>query len=246
MALPVHEHQAAEALLALAATPHRGEDEGDLLRRLACHAAHVPGVGAVGSSLTDGSGRPGQLAGSNDVAVQLERDQQELQEGPCLDTVRSCRPLTDVPLVHAHGHIRWPRFTRRALDAGFSAVTTLPLTCQDRVFGALILYHQHGVLHPDDVRWSRLLADAAAVGLAHRGVLREARCRSEQLQSALNSRVVIEQAKGMLAERLGCTVADAFDLLRQHARTHRVKIADLSIEIINNPATTGPFPRPPR
>jgi hypothetical protein len=246
MALPVHEHQAAEALLALTAAPHHGEDDGDLLRRLACSAAHVPGVEAAGCIRADSAGRPRHLAGSDEVAVQLERGQVELQEGPCLDTVRCGRPLADLPMLRAHSSVRWPRFTRRVLDAGFTAVTALPLICQDRVLGALVLYHQHGALRPEDVRWSRLLADAAAVGLGHRDVLREAHCRSEQLQTALNSRVVIEQAKGMLAERLSCTVADAFELIRRHARTHRTKITDLSAEIVNGPATTGPFPRPPR
>ncbi|MET7698868.1 GAF and ANTAR domain-containing protein [Streptomyces sp. NPDC005485] len=246
MAPPVHEHQAAEALLALAAAPHQGEDEGDLLRRLACSAVHVTGADAAGCSLADGgAGRPHRLAGSDDIAVQLEHDQVELQEGPGLDTVRSGRPLTDLPMVRTHGRIRWPRFTRRALDAGFTALSALPLTHQDRVFGALVLYHRQGVMHPEDVRWSRLLADAAGVGLAHRSVLHEAQCRTEQLQAALHSRIAIEQAKGMLAERLGCTSTEAFALMRRHARTHRVKVTDLSAEIVRGPADTGPFPKPP-
>jgi len=150
-----------------------------------------------------------------------------------------------VDAPHAQPRTRWPRFTRRALDAGFTAVTALPLRSHDRLLGTLNLYHQHGALHREDVCWCQLLAAAAALGLAHHDLLREARCRGEQLQGALDSRVVIEQAKGILAERLDCPVQDAFALLRRHARTNRMKLTDLCAQIIDGPADAGPFPRPP-
>ena len=244
MSLPVHQHPAAGVLLTLADARLRGEGEEAFLSRLARDAARVPGVDAAGCHLTGTDSRPRSQGASNEAAGQLERVQLELREGPCIETARSSTPLTNVPMLHAHSRTRWPRFTRRVLDAGFTAVTALPLRSHDRLLGTLNLYHQLGALHRDDVRWCQLLAAAAALGLAHHDLLQEARRRGEQLQGALDSRVVIEQAKGILAERLDCPVQDAFALLRRHARSNRMKLTDLSAQIIGGPADAGPFPRP--
>ncbi|MER5386154.1 ANTAR domain-containing protein [Streptomyces sp. NPDC002688] len=111
----------------------------------------------------------------------------------------------------------------------------------DRNLGALNLYHRHRAQSTLDARAGRLLADAAAIGLSHRALLDDLRSRERQLRVALESHVVIEQVKGLLAERLNCTVDDAFDLLRHHARSHQVILADVARAVVHDP-TEGPFP----
>ncbi|MEU9190892.1 GAF and ANTAR domain-containing protein [Streptomyces sp. NPDC048484] len=236
--------EVAAALLVLVDAPARGEDEERLLRRLAQGAADIPGVEAAACSLPGPEGVPGHLAASDERAHRLERLQAKSREGPCLDTSRGERPLTNIALTHPHSRTRWPRFTDHALTEGFTALTALPLAHQGRTMGALELYHQHNHLAPSDLRWARLLADATAVGLAHRDMLRDALVRGDQLQGALNTRLVIEQAKGILAERFDCDLQEAFDRLRGHARTNQLKLSALAALIVASPSDSPPFPRP--
>ncbi|MDQ1036205.1 GAF domain-containing protein [Streptomyces sp. V3I8] len=242
---PGRAQEVAANLLALADAPARGEDEAHLLRRLAQVTVLVPGVEEAACSLLGPAGAPGPMAASDGRARRLERLQAELREGPCPDVSRgrSRKPLADIPLSHPQNRTRWPHFTSRALVEGFTAVTSVPLVHQERTLGALDLYHQHGRLGPSGIRWALLLADATAVGLGHRDVLRDALGRADQLQTALNSRIVIEQAKGILVERFDCDLKEAFDRLRGHARTNRMKLADLAALIVASPADSPPFPR---
>ncbi|MFJ2771751.1 ANTAR domain-containing protein [Streptomyces sp. NPDC087300] len=246
MALAAHDLTMAPALVALANAPARGENDEQILRRLAAAAARIPGVDAAGCSITDDTGRPVLLAASNDIAGELEEVQRELVEGPGLDSRRIRKVLANVEMDHPHSRLRWPHFAPRVLQAGFPVLTTLPLNHHDRAIGSLNLYYRQGTLPREHLRWSELFADATATGLGHRDALRQAGVREEQLQNALDSRVLIEQAKGVLAERLDCTVGDAFDLLRHHARRNRLKLVQVAAEVVNNPATGGPFPRPER
>ncbi|MGW2231941.1 ANTAR domain-containing response regulator [Streptomyces formicae] len=244
MPLPPQDSSAAAALLAL--IDGSGDDEEDerVLERLARSAAAVPGVDAASCTIAAPPGGATRTAASDLVAEQLERVQQELEEGPCRDAARTRTALNDIPMVHPQSRVRWPAFTQHALDAGITAVTALPITHRGHLTGSLDLYHQHRALCPSDARWGQLLADATAIALAHRTALRSARTHHDQLQTALTSRVVIEQAKGILAERLDCTVDDAFDRLRKHARAHRIKLSDLSREVITHPHWATPFARP--
>ncbi|MGW2228673.1 GAF and ANTAR domain-containing protein [Streptomyces formicae] len=243
MSLAVHDLSMAPALVALAAASPHGESDEQLLRRLAATAARIPGVDAAGCSTVDETGQPEETAASSDVAADLERVQGELSEGPGPDSRRIRKTLANVEMPHPHSRLRWPHFAPRALQAGYPLVTTLPLCHHGRAIGSLTLYCRGGALRPEQLRWSALLADATAAGLGHRDALRQAGIREQQLQHALKSRVLIEQAKGVLAERLECTVDDAFDLLRHHARRNRLKLTQVAGEIVNSPATAGPFPR---
>ncbi|WP_055554833.1 GAF and ANTAR domain-containing protein [Streptomyces kanamyceticus] len=244
MPLPPQDPSAAAALLALIGGSGDDEEDERVLERLARSAAAVPGVDAASCSIVAPPGGASCSAASDVVAEQLERVQQELSEGPCRDAARTHRALNDIPMVHPQSRVRWPAFTQHALDAGITAVTALPISHRGHFTGCLDLYHQHRSLCPSDAQWGQLLAQAAAIGLAHRTELRNVRTHREQLQTALSSRVVIEQAKGILAERLDCTVDDAFDLLRRHARAHRMKLSDLSREVITHPHWDTPFARP--
>ncbi|MFJ2767125.1 ANTAR domain-containing protein [Streptomyces sp. NPDC087300] len=244
MSLPLQEPSDAAALLVLVDGAGADEEDARTLERLARSAAAVPGVDAASCTITAPPGVAPCSAASDLVAAQLERVQQELEEGPCRDAARTRTALNDVPMVHPQSRVRWPAFTRHALDAGITAVTALPISYRGHLTGSLDLYHQHRSLGPSDAQWGQLLARAAAIGLAHRTELRGARTHRDQLQTALSSRVLIEQAKGILAERLDCTVDDAFDRLRRHARAHRMKLSDLSREVITSPHWATPFSRP--
>ncbi|WP_342668410.1 ANTAR domain-containing protein [Streptomyces ochraceiscleroticus] len=205
----------------------------------------LSGAPAGGVLLADRQGQFPHMDASDDVVRQLVRLQIEHTEGPCLDTVRSGRRHLDLLLLHPHSRVRWPHFTPHALVCGFSAVTALPVRHRDHTFGALSLFHRHQSLPPAAVDACQALADAAALGLSHHRALREAQEHNAHLEAALRSRILIEQAKGILAERLRTVPADAFDRMRRHARAHRQKLIDLAAQIINGPAETGPFPRPP-
>ncbi|MBQ0853476.1 GAF and ANTAR domain-containing protein [Streptomyces sp. BH-SS-21] len=233
----------AANLLALVDAPAQGESEEHLLRRLARVTSLVPGVEAAACSLIGPEGTPWRMAATDERTRRLECLQAESRVGPCLDIARGKGPLANIPMSHPHSRTRWPRFTSRALSEGFTAVTALPLVHQDRALGALDLYHQHGGLGPAGIRWARLLADATALGLAHRDVLRDALVRGDQLQNALNSRVLIEQAKGILTERLGCDLQEAFEQLRGHARAKRMKLVDLAALVVADASDTSAFPR---
>ena len=124
---------------------------------------------------------------------------------------------------------RWPRFAAEALAAGFHSVHALPMRLRGTVIGALNLFHvEPGEMRQGDVDAAQALADVATIAiLQHRAAL-EAQVLNEQLNHALNSRVVIEQAKGMVAERLGLNMEQAFSRLRSHARNHNLRLVDVA------------------
>jgi GAF domain-containing protein len=143
---------------------------------------------------------------------------------------------------------RWPRFATEALAAGFHSVHALPLRLRGTVIGALNLFHiEPGEMRPVDVDAAQALADVATIAiLQHRAVL-ETQLVNDQLHHALNSRIVIEQAKGMVAERAGLDMQQAFAALRNHARHHNRRLADVAHDVITGhlaPATLGLPPTP--
>ncbi|OKI01877.1 hypothetical protein A6A06_12095 [Streptomyces sp. CB02923] len=231
------------ALLELA-DPAGEQDGSGPVERLAEHCLRLPGVQAGGVLLGRDREQPALAVGFGDAAARLERVQVELDEGPCRDAWRTGESLTDVPLRHPGCRDRWPHFTARALDEGFSATTALPVRYRARRLGALNLFHQHRALTRRAVTLGQALADAVAIGLAYRKDLNGLRDRAGQLQSALDSRIVIEQAKGALAERLGRTPDDAFVLMRGYARAHQRKLTEVARQVIAGPAGSGPFARP--
>src|SRR6185312_634485 len=134
-------------------------------------------------------------------------------------------PVVNQDLATVNG--RWPRFSVEALAAGFHSAHALPMRLRGTVIGALNLFNtQSGEMAPDDVEVAQALADTATIAiLQHRAAL-EAQVINEQLSNALNSRIVIEQAKGMVAERTGLNMEQAFSTLRAFARRNNRRLAD--------------------
>ncbi|PWU59160.1 transcriptional regulator, partial [Micromonospora globispora] len=136
---------------------------------------------------------------------------------------------------------RWPRFSAAAAEVGFAAVHALPMRLRSEVIGALNLFDtQPGALDQGKLRIGQALADVATIGLLQHRAIHRRDILTEQLQTALNSRVLIEQAKGVLAERLQVEVGEAFVLLRNGARSHNRRLSDLAQAIIDGSEQLAP------
>jgi transcriptional regulator with GAF, ATPase, and Fis domain len=205
----------------------------DFLHLLSDRAVQLLGASAAGVMLADPRGQLRLVAASSEAVRLLEIFQLEGEEGPCLDTVRTGQPVIAPDLRDAQQ--RWPRFAPAALQAGFTAVHALPMRLREHVLGGLNLFRDHaGPFDAADVRVGQALADTATIGLLHERNLRRAEVVGEQLQAALNSRVVIEQAKGKLAERAGLDMDTAFTALRNYARERNLRLSALAQSFIDS------------
>jgi GAF domain-containing protein len=222
----------ARALVELADTLVADFDVVELLTRLTDRCVDVLDVGAAGLMLVSLEGDLRVMASSSEAIRVLELFEVQSQEGPCLDCYRTGRPVVNQDLAVANG--RWPRFAAEALAAGICAVHALPMRLRGNIIGALNLFHTEPTQMRDaDVEAAQALADVATIAvLQHRAAL-EAQVLNEQLNHALNSRIVIEQAKGVIAERERLDMEHAFARLRTHARNHNRRLADVAREVID-------------
>lgn len=222
----------ARTLVELADTLVDDFDVIDLLTRLADHCVEVLDVEAAGIMLAGPDGHLRVMASSSEAMRVLELFEVQAQEGPCLDSHRTGLPVVNPDLASFDG--RWPRFAAEALAVGFHSVHALPMRLRGSVIGALNLFRtESGEMTPDDTEIAQAFADVATIAiLQHRAKL-EAQIIKDQLTHALNSRVVIEQAKGMIAERLDLDMERSFAALRNHARNHNVHLADLATAVIS-------------
>ena len=204
----------------------------DFLHVLTDRSVQLLDVSAAGLLLADPRGELRVVAASSEAARLLELFQLQNDQGPCLDCFRTGRPVEATDLaVEAR---RWPRFATAARQAGFAAVQALPMRLREQIIGALNLFRADaGAFAPGDVRVGQALADVATISLLHERNVRLSDILNEQLQTALNSRVVIEQAKGKLAERLGLDMDQAFSLLRGYARARNLRLSDLAQAFID-------------
>ena len=206
-------------------------DVAELLTRLADACVDVLDVSAAGLMLAGPDSTLRVMASSSEAMRVLELFELQAKEGPCPDCYRSGSPVVNQDLARTHG--RWPRFAPRALAAGFGSVDALPMRLRGTVIGALNLFHtEAGGMQSADVEAAQALADVATIAiLQHRASL-EAQVVNRQLQTALSSRVVIEQAKGMVAERAGLDMEQAFTALRLYARNHNLRLVDVAGAVI--------------
>ena len=213
-----------------------GFDVIDFLHVLTDRSVQLLDVSAAGLLLADPRGELRVVAASSEAARLLELFQIQNDQGPCLECFRSGQPVTAADLGAAAQ--RWPRFAPAARQAGFAAVQALPMRLREQVIGALNLFRVGpGAFSSADIRVGQALADVATISLLHERSMRHSDTLTEQLQAALNSRVIIEQAKGKLAERLGVDMDQAFDLLRDRARTSNRRLSDLAQAFVNGAET---------
>lgn len=233
----------ARALVELADSMVADFDVVELLTLLADRCVHVLDITAAGLMLAAPGGELRVMAASSEAMRVLELIEVQSQEGPCLDCYRSGQPVVNQDLAAAAA--RWPRFAPAALAAGFHTVHALPMRLRGTVIGALNLFHlELGEMRQADIDAAQALADVATIAiLAHRAA-REAHVVNDQLNHALNSRIVIEQAKGMIAEREGLNMEQAFARLRTHARNHNLRLADIAQDVISGILAASALDRP--
>ncbi|TDC64672.1 ANTAR domain-containing protein [Micromonospora sp. KC207] len=213
----------------------------EFLHALTERCVELLGVSAAGLLLTDQRGTLQVVAASSERTRLLEQFQLQTDQGPCLDCFRTGQPVSvaDLTLTTA----RWPRFTAAAADVGFAAVHALPMRLRSEVIGALNLFEvRPGALDKGKLRIGQALADVATIGLLQQRAIHRREILTEQLQTALNSRVLIEQAKGVLAERLQVDVDRAFAILRDGARSRNRRLSELSQAVIDGSEQLVPGP----
>jgi len=202
-------------------------DVVDLLTGLADRCVSVLGVSAAGVMLASPAGRLGLIASSSEVMRLLELFELQAQEGPCLDAFRTGERVEREDLEAESG--RWPSFSAAALREGFQSVSALPLRFRDVTLGALNLFSvTQAPMAEGDVIIARAFADLATLSIVQHRASAEAQRVNEQLSAALTSRVVIEQAKGVVAERTGVDLAEAFSRLRAYARDSNLRLTDVA------------------
>jgi GAF domain-containing protein len=217
----------AETLVELADTMSVEFDLDDFLLLLVNRCVDVLGCAAASVYVTDHDAR-----GTSAVAAALEADARERQEGPGYDCCHSGVAVAAPDLADMTD--RWPEFAVAARAAGFAATHTVPMGRRGEQLGALTLYMTvPGALPKKDSRTAKAMADIATIGLMQTRAVRRQETLTEQLQHALNSRVVIEQAKGVLAERLGMGMGAAFTALRSYARSHNARVSELALSIVD-------------
>ena len=213
----------------------------DFLQVLTERCVQLLNVSAAGLLLTDQRDTLQVVAASSERTRLLELFQLQTDQGPCVDCFRTGQPVSVADLPSAG---RWPRFTAAAAEVGFAAVHALPIRLRTEIIGALNLFDTNpGALDEGKLRIGQALADVATIGLLQQRAIHRRDTLTEQLQTALNSRILIEQAKGVLAARLHVDVADAFALLRSGARSRSRRLSELAQAIVDGseqipPATT--------
>lgn len=221
-----------ETFVTLADTMVSDFDVVDFLSVLSRRCVELFEAGDAGLMLVDADGYMELAASSSHEMRLLELLEIQHDQGPCPDAYRTGAPVQCPELRDAAD--RWPRFVPAALAAGYRSAHALPLRLRDETIGALnLLRVVPGTLPEEDIVAAQALADVATIGILHHRAAAESNLLSEQLQYALDSRVVIEQAKGAIAHKLDLTTDEAFNTLRRYSRDHNRRLVDVAVAVID-------------
>jgi transcriptional regulator with GAF, ATPase, and Fis domain len=232
------EHRLATVFVSLADTLVSGFDVVGLFDDLAGACVDLLDVTASGLMLVDPAGRLRVMASSSERSRLLELLEIQNDEGPCLDCYRGGQPVLVADLATEDG--RWPIFSVEAARVGFGAVYALPMRLRDETIGALNLFHREPAALTDArLQLAQALADVATIGILQQREIQRGADLADQLQTALNSRLIIEQAKGVLAEREQADMAAAFDLLRRYARRTGRKLSEVATAVVSGELTSA-------
>ena len=239
------EADVVRSLVEMADTLAGDYDVVDMLTGLADRCVDLLGVSAAGVMLASPAGGLALVASSSEAMRPLELFELQAQEGPCLDAFRTGEPVRHQNLQAGAG--RWPLFSAAALRAGFASAFALPLRLREVTLGALnLLSATRAPMAEADVIVARAFADLAALSIAQHRASAEAQRLNEQLSAALTSRVVIEQAKGVISERAGVDLAEAFARLRAYARNHNRRLTDVAQAATDGALDPAAWARPAR
>jgi GAF domain-containing protein len=238
------ESRLARTMVDLADTLVDNFDVVELLTLLADRCVEVLDVSAAGLMLVAPEGDLRVVASSSEEMRLVELFEIQSEEGPCTDCYRSGEAVLNQNLALAGD--RWPRFGPVALQAGFRSVYAVPMRLRGVIIGALNLFRaDEGELQEGDALVAQALADVATIAILQHRAAFEAHRLTDQLHHALNSRIVIEQAKGMLAERAGLDMEQAFSWLRNHARNHNLLLVDVARAVIEGTIAPDSSPLSP-
>ena len=236
------EAQLARTLVELADTLVDDFDVVELLTLLADRCVEVLKVSAAGLMLVAPEGDLRVVASSSEEMRLVELFEIQAQEGPCPDCYRTGESTVSRNLAGEES--RWPQFGPVALKAGFRSVHAVPMRLRGETIGALNLFQaEEGELDEADVVAARALADIATIGILQHRAARDAHRGIDQLNHALQSRIAIEQAKGVIAERSHLDMDQAFTWLRHQARSKNRLLVDVAQAVIDGTVTPDP-PRP--
>lgn len=203
----------------------------DLLSRLSARCVDALDIAAAGIMLADPEGHLRAMSSSDETMRIVELFEIQSQEGPCLDCFRTGAAVVNQDLTTSHE--RWPQFAPVAVDAGYRAADAIPMRLRGQVIGALNLFRvETGSMNDEDVAVAQALADIATIAILQNRRSMEVEVLNEQLATALSSRVVIEQAKGIIAERQRVPVDAAFDRLRRYSRNRNLRLADVARDVV--------------
>jgi transcriptional regulator with GAF, ATPase, and Fis domain len=234
------ESRLLQAFVHLADTLVDDYDTTELLQQLIDYCCDLLEATAAGIMLSDQRGNLQLAASSSEQTHMLELFQLQANEGPCLDCYRTGQPVHITDMAAATD--RWPQFATEATNRGYAAVHAVPLQLRSETIGALNLFNdQPDGLSDQDAAVARALADNATIGILHERAIRRSEVLTEQLQTALNNRVTIEQAKGVLAYAGNLDLDQAFQTLRQHARNHQTRLSDLANQLVTGQLDPNQF-----
>ncbi|MEU2712993.1 GAF and ANTAR domain-containing protein [Streptomyces sp. NPDC007205] len=239
------ERRLAEIFVEVADSLVEDFDVIDLLQRLSTRCVELLDVSAAGILLVDAHGELQIIAASDERTRVLELFALQHDQGPCVESYRTGKARANIDLSRPETTRDWPRFAARARDAGYAVTHALPLRLRNRVVGALNLFQgTPRRLGDDDIALGQALADVATIAILQQRTLEQSHVENSQLETALTNRVMVEQVKGVLAERWHTSVDDAFAAFRSYARAHQLRLSDLAARIVSGGFDTVVIPVP--
>ena len=238
MTASTREAKLSSAFVKLADTLVADFDVVDLLHWLVQECTQILDTEAGGLMLIDPAGQLQLIASTSEEAKLVELMQLAAGGGPCLDCYRTGTAVTvgDIEAERA----RWPRFAAEALKLGFRSMHATPLRLRGQTIGTMNLFSPRlGELGAEDIVVAQALADVATIGILQERTIRDASTLQDQLQRALSSRIIIEQAKGVVAETANVPIEAAFGLIRQYARSHQTSLSLVARRLVGREFRLG-------
>jgi GAF domain/ANTAR domain len=221
-----HERRLARVFVELADSLIDDFDVLEFLSVLVERCVELLDIAAAGIVLSDQKGGWRMAAASCEGVRQVESFAIQAEDGPCLDCVRTGQAVSSADLEEER---RWGRFAPAALAVGFRTTHVVPMRLRRTVIGAMSLLNTDAAeIDEMSVFLGQALADVATIAVLQQRAIHDRAILVEQLYGALNSRVVIEQAKGVLSAHGRVDMNNAFAALRAFARSHNTRLSDLA------------------
>ena len=227
------EERLIETLINLADTLVGDFDVLDLFYVLVDSVPDLVDVDEAGLLLADEQGDLRVMAVTSESVRTIELLQIHTSSGPCFDAFASGE-MVMASFNEPAAMDRWPVFAGAALEAGFGSIVAIPMKLRDHALGALNLFRVNENLLPDEeLAAARALTDMAAIAILQNRAAHDSDVLVNQLQQALNSRVIIEQAKGVIAQKMDVDMEKAFAHLRNHSRNHNVILRRVAEDVVS-------------